>query len=849
MKNEIQEARGGCGVRAGDKRRGGLAVLSLLCALSAVGCGGEPGVQGGPKQEAAAVLGLSPSNPQVAQGTVQPFTVRGLFADGRSEDVTAKVRFSVRDEAGRSIAARPEGLPFERPGRYTVTAEYAGRSLSTPVTVTAATLSSIAVSPRTPKVPRGLTKQFTVTAKYSDGTTQDVTGTATWSVKDTVGIDVALIDSTGLVTARSIGEARVQARYQTKTSYTTMEVTAPARTALVISPSNPSIAKGTSIPFSATATYSDGSSGDVTAQVIWGVGDVDGTGVAAIGSGGVAFAKAMGRARISAELDGDMAETQLTVTAAAVVSIGITPGSASVPKGTSQRFAALATLSDGATQDVTAVAAWSAADLSGTGVASVDSTGVARGNQIGKARITCSYGGRSAEAQLQVTPAELAGLSLEPKSVKLALGLGTKLSAIGQFTDGSQQDVSALTMWSVTDLIGSGVASIDLGGRVQSKARGTARVTATFGTQTASATVEVTAAAVTSLSVSPSSWSLSRTGSKQLVATALLSDGSMQDVSASATWTAIDVTGTGVASVDSKGLVTARADGVAAITATFQIFIATAQITVNTFRTIPTGVTGYLWGIYSSSPDDVWVVGVDGAALHFDGMTWSRVSFTTENLLSIWGSGRDDIWVGGYSGRTFHYDGTRWTQITIPGLLTGEVYGFVRAGASELWASNGRQVARWNGTSWSSDTVSTDTIYGIWSSGPSDIWTAGANGTIYRHDGTRWSSVPSTVTSTFWGLGGSGPRDVWAVGLNGTVVHWDGTRFSKVTSGTSQHLVSVASVGAGEAWITGWGATLLRWNGSVWSPVNSGVSKNLMGVLPTPTSLWITGWEGTLLQR
>lgn len=844
MRERIPETIGTRGVSR--QGRAGLAVLSILCALGMARCDGEHASVVTQEPPAVAALGLTPSNPQVAQGTVQPFTLRGVFADGRSEDVTAQARFSIRDEAGRSIAVLPEGLPFARPGRYTVTAEYAGRSLSTPVTVTAATISSLSVSPRTPKVPRGLLQQFTATAKYSDGTTQDVTGMASWSAKDTVGVNVALVDSTGLVTAKEVGKAQVQARYLAKTSYTTMEVTPAARTSLVISPSNPSIAKGTSIAFAATATYSDGSSADLTSQVTWGVADVEGTGVAAIASSGTAFGKEKGKARISAEIDGDVAETQLVVTAAAVASIAISPSTASVPKGTSQRFTALATLTDGSTQDVSAVAAWSSTDLEGTGVASVDAMGQARANQIGKARITGSYGGKSATAQLQVTPAVLTNLVLLPDTVSLPLGLSTRLSAIAVYSDSTQQDVSILSVWSSSDVIGTGVISLGFPGLVQARARGTARVTVSFGTRTAAANVEVTAAIATSLSITPASAVLGRGATQQLKAMAQLTDGTSMDVSVAATWTASDVRGSGVASVDSKGLVSANSDGLAEITATFMTFFAKAQISVGAFTKIPTGVTGYLWGIYSSGPSDIWVVGDNGAVLHYDGMTWSKVSFTTEKLLSIWGAGANDIWIGGYSGKSFHYNGTSWTAVALPG--GGSLLGLTGTGSSDVWATNGTAVSHWNGTSWSNTPVS-GTTQAIWAASSSDVWAVGTSGTANHYDGTKWSTVPTTVTDLFWGVGGSGSKDVWAVGLSGTIAHWDGTSFKKVASGTTKDLVSVTSVSATDAWIAGWGATLLRWNGTTWTPVNTGVTTNLMAVLPTPTSLWVTGWEGTLLQR
>ena len=46
---------------------------------------------------------------------------------------------------------------------------------STVLTVTAATLQSIAVTPANPSIAKGLTQQFTATGTYSDSSTQNLT--------------------------------------------------------------------------------------------------------------------------------------------------------------------------------------------------------------------------------------------------------------------------------------------------------------------------------------------------------------------------------------------------------------------------------------------------------------------------------------------------------------------------------------------------------------------------------------------------------------------------------------------------------------------------------------------------
>src|SRR5580704_9593612 len=72
----------------------------------------------------------------------------------------------------------------------------------------AKTLTSIQVSPQNPLVSVGSTQQFTATGKYSDGSTGDLTGTATWNSSDAT---LATTDSSGNATGVAIGRPQITA--------------------------------------------------------------------------------------------------------------------------------------------------------------------------------------------------------------------------------------------------------------------------------------------------------------------------------------------------------------------------------------------------------------------------------------------------------------------------------------------------------------------------------------------------------------------------------------------------------------------------------------------------------------
>src|SRR5262249_2218351 len=73
------------------------------------------------------------------------------------------------------------------PGATTITATDPGTGINgaTTLTVTAAVLMSIAVTPANPSIALGRTQQFTATGTYSDNSTQDLTASITWSPSST----------------------------------------------------------------------------------------------------------------------------------------------------------------------------------------------------------------------------------------------------------------------------------------------------------------------------------------------------------------------------------------------------------------------------------------------------------------------------------------------------------------------------------------------------------------------------------------------------------------------------------------------------------------------------------------
>jgi phospholipase C len=132
--------------------------------------------------------------------------------------------------------------------------------------VTAAVLTSIAVTPATASITAGKTQQFTATGTYNNGTTKNLTSSVTWLSSAT---SIATISSSGLATSLAPGSTTITATSGTISGTAVLTVTAAVLTSIAVTPSPVSIALGLTQQFTATGTYSNGTTQNLTTTVSW----------------------------------------------------------------------------------------------------------------------------------------------------------------------------------------------------------------------------------------------------------------------------------------------------------------------------------------------------------------------------------------------------------------------------------------------------------------------------------------------------------------------------------------------------------------------------------------------------
>ena len=401
-----------------------------------------------------ASIGVTPANPSIADGLTGQFIATGLYTDNSTQNLTASVAWTCSDPAIASISNAPasHGLATSvSPGSATITAASGSVSGSTGLTVTPAALVSIALISADPSIANGTKQQFAATGTYTDTSTHDVTATVTWSSSDTAVATISNASgSNGLASSIAQGAATITAVLGAVSGSTGLTVTPAALVSIAAMPAHPSIANGTSQQFAASGTYTDNSTQPLTTAVTW---SSSATTVAAIsnapGSNGLATSVSQGPATITATLGAVSGSTDLTVTAATLVSIAITPSTPSIADRTTQQFTATGTYTDDSTQNLTASVTWASSD---TTIASISnaagSTGLATAAGIGVTSISAALGAVTAPAAtLTATAApEYAYATNQSDNTvsQYSIGAGGILTSMGTQATGAEPNAIAV---------------------------------------------------------------------------------------------------------------------------------------------------------------------------------------------------------------------------------------------------------------------------------------------------------------------------------------------------------------------------------------------------------------------
>ena len=411
--------------------------------------------------------------PPIPLGASITFTARGSFTDG-SKPILAGASWKSSHIGVVSITTAGVATATG-PGSAVLTATSGLISTTLTVTVTTATLTTITITPATPTLAAGEapvagqpqigpSQQLAATGNYNDGSKRDLTSVVTWSTSSSA---IAAVSDTGLVTASSTpGTATMTANWAGSSATDIVTVTAKAPVAIVIHPGAPTAVLTQAVPFTASAIFSDNTTGALPGAEAWLSSN---SAVASIvGSTGAATANAPGSTRITVTSGGLTASATLTVIDSTLNAVSITPVNPSVAEGLTLQLKATGIYANGVMADLTSSATWASAGPDAT----VDpDTGIVTGVLVNPSvAVTATWDTTTSPAtNVAVTAPVLRSLAITPTPLNVASGGSSQLTATGTFSKGPTVDLTNSVTWNSSNL---GSATVSLTGLLTAVAAG-----------------------------------------------------------------------------------------------------------------------------------------------------------------------------------------------------------------------------------------------------------------------------------------------------------------------------------------------------------------------------------------
>ena len=341
-------------------------------------------------------VAVAPATSSITVGATQQLTATATDAAGAT--ITGRVvAWSSRDP-GVAVVSSTGQVTGIAPGSATIVAAIDGQSATATVTVRAVPVAAVRVTPDNTSVGVGGTVRLGAVVTDAAGNT--LAGRAVSFASNNSG--VARVADDGTVTGVSAGTATITATSEGVNGTATVRVTAtpPATVAVAsvrVTPGAASVPASASVQLAAEPRDANGNvlSGRAVA---WSSSDQN---VATVTSDGRVIGVNPGNATVRATSEGVTGSATITVTA----TVRVSPSAVSVrDRGNTNRTAQLvATDHNGRVLSSTEVT-WSS---SNTGIASVSTNGLVRGESSGSgtatATITVTYRGATATATVTVT--------------------------------------------------------------------------------------------------------------------------------------------------------------------------------------------------------------------------------------------------------------------------------------------------------------------------------------------------------------------------------------------------------------------------------------------------------------
>ncbi|MCP1308054.1 Ig-like domain-containing protein [Paenibacillus tyrfis] len=482
-------------------------------------------------------LDVNKQNLLLKKNTTEQLKLTATYPNGNTEDITDRAEWSSDNE---SIVYVIKGkISANKSGEATIKAKYGERSVSVIVEVDVP--RRLELNKETVTLNSNKSEQLMLQAIYGDGSTEDVTSQAKWTVdKETIASVI-----NGKVSAVKAGEATVTAQYGGKSTSAKVLVDIP--NILVPNKKKISMQIGESEQINLKAVYPDGKEEDITQKAEW----ISSSDQVVEVRRGMIIGVATGTATVTAKFGNRSAIIHVSV--GILKDLTASETNLALKKGDTRKVTVTSTYTDGRSKDSTLDAVWNSSNPQ---VATVNE-GTIKALTSGETKIGATVDNKTVTITVQVDMASV--LKASPSFITLDLRETRTVTLTSMDENGKAADVTNTAEWASSN---PAIVQVEKGS-ITSLAYGKATITAKYGGKTVSIPVEI--GSILDLIPNKRYIPMKTGGEFKVRLMATTAEGITKDVSTQAQWKSnnyklVEVEG---------GLIKANSSGSTSITATF----------------------------------------------------------------------------------------------------------------------------------------------------------------------------------------------------------------------------------------------------------------------------------------
>lgn len=319
-------------------------------------------------------LEINPVYSNVSIGTSINYQATGLYSNGTRRDLSSIIQFISSNPAAASFQIQNQtGAIFKAHsmGRIQISANYLGQTASATLAITDKEVTHLTIESVNNTLISGFQSQLKAFGHYNDGSRIELTSNVIWNSSDEEILTVSnQIGAQGELLGIKAGQVQVTAQTSNLTAQTNIQVSEAILLNIAITPAQLLISKETHFKVKAHGVFSDGTTLDLTKDVLWTSSSPSQLEMNSYGNQAgyvtnLSNGSGYPAVNISASYLGITSSPSIiTITPADLIGIVLNPTYISMPLYHSKNIKAYAKFNDGGLTDISDLVTWSSTDNS-----------------------------------------------------------------------------------------------------------------------------------------------------------------------------------------------------------------------------------------------------------------------------------------------------------------------------------------------------------------------------------------------------------------------------------------------------------------------------------------------------